>query len=151
MPQSLTNILIHAVFSTKDRAPLLRDASLRDEMHRMLGGVSNTRGCQPVIVGGVADHVHILAHLSRTLALSDWIKEIKRQTTAWAKPHDPRLAHFSWQTGYGAFSVSQSVKTRIVRYIANQEAHHHKESFQDEYRRLLKLNEINWDEGYVWG
>lgn len=151
MPQSLTNIIIHAIFSTRDRAPLLRDPVLREEMHRMLGGVGNELGCQSVIVGGTEDHVHVLGHLSRTVALADWVKELKRQSSIWAKSRSESLQGFAWQGGYGAFSVSHSVKKRVIEYVANQEEHHKQETFQGEYRRVLKLNEIDWDEEYVWG
>jgi putative transposase len=151
MPQSLTNVIIYITFSTKDRRPLLHDASLRDEMHRILGGISNSMHCQSIIVGGPEDHVHILGHQASTVALADWVKELKRQSTVWAKRRSPILREFSWQAGYGAFSVSQSGKKKAIHYIANQEEHHRKETFQDEYRRLLQLHEIDWNEEYVWG
>lgn len=139
------------VFSTKDRLPFLRPAGLRDEMHRMLGGISNTLGCQSIIVGGVEDHVHILGHLSRTISISDWIKEMKRQSSVWAKKRANEFCDFEWQAGYGAFSVSHSKKDAAIHYVATQENHHHTESFQDEYRRILSLHEIDWSEEYVWG
>jgi REP element-mobilizing transposase RayT len=151
MPQSLTNIIIHITFSTKDRLPLLRDSGLRAEMHRLLGGISNSMNCQSIVVGGVKDHVHILGRQASTVALADWVKELKRQSSAWAKRRSPELQDFSWQAGYGAFSVSQSGKKKAIHYIANQDEHHRKETFQDEYRRLLKLHEIDWNEQYVWG
>ena len=151
MPQSLTNIIIHVVFSTKDRIPFLRDAGLREEMHRMIGGISNAMDCQAIIVGGTEDHMHVLGHQARTVALADWVKELKRQSSAWAKRRSDTLREFAWQGGYGAFSVSQSVKRKAIQYVATQEEHHRKETFQDEYRRLLKLNEIDWNEEYVWG
>lgn len=151
MPQSLTNIIIHVVFSTKDRAPWLRDPVLRDEMHRMIGGISNSMDCQAIIVGGPEDHIHFLGHQARTVALADWVKELKRQSSLWAKRRSAKLRDFSWQGGYGAFSVSQSGKQKAIDYILNQEEHHRKETFQEEYRRMLSLHEIGWDEEYVWG
>jgi REP element-mobilizing transposase RayT len=151
MPQSLTHILIHLVFSTHNRIPFLRDPGLRDEMQRMLGGVSNTLHCQSLIVGGTEDHVHLLAHQARTIALADWIKELKRQSSAWIKRRSAALDDFEWQGGYGAFSVSRSGRQKVIDYIGTQEAHHRKETFQDEYRRLLKLHDIDWNEEYVWG
>jgi putative transposase len=151
MAQSLTNIIIHITFSTKDRLPLLRDSALRAEMQRLLGGISNSMNCPSIVVGGVEDHVHILGCQASTVALADWVKELKRQSSAWAKRRSPKLQDFSWQAGYGAFSVSQSGKKKAIHYIANQAEHHRKETFQDEYRRLLKLHEIDWNEQYVWG
>lgn len=108
MPQSLANVVVHLVFSTKDRRPLLRNMQLRQAMHKYLGGTSSTLDCNPIIVGGVEDHVHLLARQARTISISEWVKKLKRVTSLWAKEHDPRLAEFQWQAGYGAFSVSQS-------------------------------------------
>ena len=153
MPQSLANVLIHAVWSTKDRYAFLTDLSLRDELHRYLGGISARLDCPTLIVGGVADHVHVLMRLARTITLADWIKEMKRASTVWLidqAPRDPMLAKFHWQAGYGAFSVSESKTDHVRSYIANQAAHHAKHTFQNEYRRLLKAHGIEADERYVW-
>jgi putative transposase len=150
MSQSLTNVLLHIVFSTKERRALLQNAELRDEMHRYMAGVSANLRCPAIIVGGVTDHVHVLASQSRTIALAEWVKELKRATSLWAKKRTPEWELFQWQAGYGAFSVSQSQKCRVHRYIRSQEDHHLKLSFQDELRRLLARHEIVFDERYVW-
>jgi len=150
MPQSLANVVVHLVFSTKDRRPLLRDMPLRQAMHKYLGGVSNSLKCGPVVVGGVEDHVHILARQARTISISEWVKELKRVTSLWAKEHDPRLAGFQWQAGYGAFSVSQSNVDRVNQYIQQQEEHHRKLDFKAEYRMLLERHGVEFDERYVW-
>ena len=150
MPQSLAAIYIHATWSTKERVPFLRDAGLRARMFEYIGGVSNNLDCTPIIVGGVEDHVHILARFARTTSTSDWIKEIKRGSSAWAKDIDPTTRKFQWQAGYGAFSVSYSNIGRVERYIANQEAHHRKQTFQDEYREFMRKHGIELDERYVW-
>jgi len=150
MPQSLSNVLIHIVFSTKERRAMLRPADLREEMHRYLGGISNKLDCPPVIVGGPDDHVHLLARQSRTISLADWIKELKRGSSIWAKTKGPAMELFQWQAGYGAFSVSQSQSSRVQRYIAGQEEHHRRSSFQDEFRQLLRKHGIEFDERYVW-
>ncbi len=113
MPQSLANVVVHLVFSTKGRRTLLRDMQLRQAMHKYLGGTSSTLDCNPIIVGGVEDHVHLLARQARTISISEWVKELKRVTSLWAKEHDRRLAGFQWQAGYGAFSVSQSEGERF--------------------------------------
>jgi REP element-mobilizing transposase RayT len=101
-------------------------------------------------VGGVEDHVHILSRLSKTLSASDFIKELKRATSAWVKEEFPELQAFYWQAGYGAFSVSPSHVDGLNEYIRNQEQHHQRESFQDELRRLLRKYGIDFDERYIW-
>jgi len=148
MSQSLGKILVHAVFSTKERRPLLRDGKLRDELHHYFGGILENLDCQPIISGGTEDHVHILCALSRSCKASEMVKEIKRVSTNW--PKEKGLKDFAWQTGYGIFSIGISQIEIVRRYIARQEEHHRKISFQDEYRKLLQRYEIPFDERYVW-
>jgi REP element-mobilizing transposase RayT len=150
MPQSLANVLVHIVFSTKGREAMLRGPDLRAEMHKYLGGISKTLECPTIIVGGTEDHVHLLARQARTIVLADWVKELKRGSSLWIKTKDRTLESFQWQAGYGAFSVSQSQSGRVERYIAGQEEHHRKLSFQDEFRELLRKHNIEFDERYVW-
>jgi putative transposase len=150
MPQSLAKIIIHTVFSTKDRRPFLRDKSLREELHRYLGGILSNHDCQPLIVGGVEDHVHILSTLSRTWEVAEMIKELKRSSSLWLKTKSPDFENFAWQNGYGIFSIGFSQIPSARDYIAGQEEHHKKMSFQDEFRKLLKSYEIEFDERYVW-
>jgi len=150
MPQSLAKILVHAVFSTKDRRPFLRDKPLCEELHRYLGGILAGHDCQPLIVGGVEDHVHILAVLARTVTAADMVKEAKRGSSLWLKTKSPALHDFAWQNGYGIFSIGFSQVETVRNYIAGQEEHHRKVSFQDEFRELLKRHEIEFDERYVW-
>ena len=149
MPQSLSAVYIHLVFSTKHRQPFLRDKSLREDLHAFLGGTSKTLECPPLIVGGVEDHVHLLARFGRTITQADWVKELKRVSNLWLK-EEGGIAGFAWQAGYSDFSVSQSKLEQVRRYIANQEKHHRKRSFQDEVRALLTRHRIEWDERYVW-
>ena len=149
MPQSLSRVLIHSVFSTKNRAPLMRDPAFRDQLHAYLGGCAKTLGCQPIRIGGTEDHVHLLTSLSRTLAVADFIKETKRNSTLWAKEMEDHK-DFAWQTGYGCFSVSESQLPVVSRYIETQEEHHRKTTFQEEYRELLRRHGEKWDERYVW-
>jgi REP element-mobilizing transposase RayT len=101
-------------------------------------------------IGGVEDHVHILCTLARTICVADLLRELKRDSTKWIKTRDPHLAAFGWQDGYGAFSFSVSELKGLQEYVNNQESHHRKESFQDEFRRLLKLYGVEYDERYVW-
>jgi REP element-mobilizing transposase RayT len=150
MPQSLAKILVHTVFSTKDRRPFLRDKPLREELHRYLGGILTNLDCQPVIVGGVEDHVHLLCALSRTCEAAAMVKEVKRGSSLWLKTKLPDLADFAWQNGYGIFSIGFSQIESVRDYIAGQEEHHRKVSFQDEFRQLLRRYEIEFDERYVW-
>lgn len=150
MPQSLSNVLVHIVFSTKDRTPFLQDVDIRKRMHAELGATSNSLNCPSIIIGGVEDHIHLLARQSRTIALSDWVKELKRVTSIWIKDLSPRLAAFTWQAGYGAFSVSQSQFDRVIKYIDDQEIHHLEKDFKTEFRQLLELHEMEYDERYVW-
>ena len=150
MPQSLANVAVHLVFSMKDRRPYLVADDIRSEMHRQLGGTSKTLGCPILRVGGVEDHVHLLGSLGRSTSISEWVKELKRVTTIWIKKRDPELAAFKWQSGYGAFSVSQSEIDRVVAYIENQQEHHRKRDFKAEYRLLLERHKVEYDECYVW-
>jgi len=150
MPQSLANLLVHLVFSTKNRQPFLCEPELRDEMHRYLAGISKGMECLPIRVGGADDHVHILARQARTVSLADWIKELKRGSSLWIKTKGVAFAQFHWQGGYAAFSVSQSQSAAVERYIAEQERHHRKMTFQDELREFLKKHKVEYDERYVW-
>src|SRR5450756_967624 len=150
MPQSLSSVYIYLVFSTKERRPLLRDKPTRDALHAYLGGVSKTLECPSLIVGGVEDHVHLLCRFGRTLTQAEWVKELKRVSHGWLKEHGRDYADFEWQGGYAAFSVSQSNLEQVKQYIANQEEHHRKTTFQDELRILLRKHEIEFDERYVW-
>jgi REP-associated tyrosine transposase len=150
MPQSLSAVYIHLVFSTKERRPFLRDRATREDLHAYLGGISKTLDCPPLIVGGIEDHVHILSRFGRTITQADWVKELKRISNLWLKDRGLSYKDFQWQGGYSDFSVSQSNLERVRRYIANQEAHHRKIGFQDELRSLLRRHNIEWDERYVW-
>jgi REP element-mobilizing transposase RayT len=150
MPQSLSKILIHAVFSTKDRRPLLQDSALRTEMHRYLGGILNQLDCQALTIGGADDHVHALFCLPRTRSVADAIKELKRGSSLWVKERYPGVQSFAWQSGYGAFSIGFSQLEAVRQYIAGQEEHHKRHSFQDELREFLKRYQVAYDERYIW-
>jgi putative transposase len=150
MPQSLSAVYIHLVFSTKERRPFLRDNDMRAALHAYLGATSKMMECPPIIVGGIEDHVHILARLARTITQAEWAKELKRVSSLWLKEQDSHYSDFHWQGGYACFSVSESNLAQVKRYIANQEEHHRKISFQDELRALLSKHGLEWDERYVW-
>lgn len=150
MPQSLSAVYLHLIFGTKERRPFLRDQSLRKNMHAYLGGISRQLDCVPMQVGGMEDHVHILARLGRTVTQAEWVKELKRVSNNWLKEHGDDFANFEWQGGYAAFSVSQSNLDRVKRYIETQEEHHRNVSFQDELRAFLRRHNTEWDEKHVW-
>ena len=150
MPQSLAAIYIHLVFSTKERRPFLRTPPLRQSLHTQLGAISKTLECPPLMVGGVEDHVHLLCRFSRTVTQAEWVKELKRVSNGWLKAQGSEFADFEWHGGYADFSVSQSNLDQVKEYIANQEEHHQKMTFQDELRALLHKHQIEFDERYVW-
>lgn len=150
MPRSLSAVYLHLIFSKKSREPWLRDPALRAELHAFLVGVSKQLDCPPVIIGGVADHVHVLARCGRGTTQSDWVKELKRVSSLWLKERDERMNGFAWQGGYGVFSVSQSGLEAVQEYIRGQEEHHRRVTFQDEFRKFLQKHRVEWDERYVW-
>ena len=150
MPQSLANVLLHIIFSTKHRQPFLKKAEDRDAMTGYLVGTLQNIKCPSLIVGVVSDHVHILCNLSRTLSIAQLIEEIKTSSSAWIKNQGPHLEEFHWQNGYGAFSVSQSNAPEVKRYIENQEEHHHGCGYKAVLLELLKKHEIDYDERYLW-
>lgn len=149
MPQSLAQVYVHLVFSTKDRKPYLRDAPLRERLHAYLAGACRGQDCPPLRVGGVEDHVHLLARLGKTVSLATLTRELKKESTKWAKA-EAGLRDFRWQNGYGAFSISPSHVRATSEYVRNQEEHHRNESFQDEFRRLCRKYGMEPDERYVW-
>lgn len=150
MAQSLSNILVHITFSIKERRPFLSDASQRTALHAYLGAISMRLDCPVVRVGGADDHVHVLARQARTTSVAEWVKEIKRTSSQWAKTQGKSLRGFQWQAGYGAFSVSQSLSHKVDRYIEDQEQHHRRFDFQTEFRKLLDAHGVAYDERYVW-
>ena len=124
MSQSLTKLYAHITFSTKDRYPYLTQNSIREEMHAYIGGVLKTLDSQPIIIGGGADHVHILSRMSKNHPVSKIIGEVKRVSSIWIKSKSPDLSRFHWQNGYGAFSIGRSEIITVEKYIRNQEEHH---------------------------
>ncbi len=124
MPQSLARVVLHVVFSTKNRVPFLKDLELRARLHAYVAGVLQEIGCEPILIGGVEDHVHILCNLSRTVTIAGLVEEAKKSSSKWMKEQGPAYGDFYWQGGYGAFSVSQSNVEQVRAYVAGQEEHH---------------------------
>jgi REP element-mobilizing transposase RayT len=149
MPQSLSHVIIHTVFSTKNRTPYFNDVSTRTETFTFLGGLAKRLECQPLLIGGHVDHVHVLSTLNRTISQADFVKEMKRQSNIWFSEKFT-LPEFAWQKGYGVFSVSESNVSKVRGYIANQDAHHEKVTFQEEFRKFLDAHSMAYDEKYVW-
>ena len=149
MPQSLSRILVHLIFSTKNRERFLTP-EIRDELHPYLAAVLREDGCPSLQIGGVEDHVHLLFGLSRTRTVAQVVETVKTSSSKWIKTKGTAFAEFHWQAGYGAFSVGQSNVAMVIRYIQDQEEHHRKTTFQEEYRRFLKLYQVPYDENYVW-
>ena len=149
MPQSLARLHIHLVLSTKNREPLITDP-VRDSLHAYMATVLQNLGCAPVLINSVEDHAHLLFDLSRTVSISQAAEDVKKASSKWIKTQGPEFAAFAWQSGYGAFAVSESNVEAVREYIANQREHHRKKSFQEEYRQFLERHRIAFDERYVW-
>jgi REP element-mobilizing transposase RayT len=130
--------------------PFLEDKNIRRHVHAAVAQISLELGCPVMRVGGVSDHVHVLADLGRNMAPADWIKEMKRKSSLLVKAQYPSLPHFGWQAGYGVFSVHREGLERLGRYIDDQERHHQEFSFQDEFRAILVEHGVAFDERYVW-
>ena len=147
MAQSLARNVIHLIFSTKDREPLIAP-EMREGLFAYMAGTLRGIDCPAIEVGGVSDHVHLLFVLAKTLALSKAVEEVKKSSSIWAKRHGaPR---FYWQNGYGGFSVSASNEAKVAVYVADQERHHRTKAFKSEFRQFLQKHRIVWDERYVW-
>jgi putative transposase len=148
MPQSLARVLVHLIFSTKNREPYFVDQATRKDLHAYLAATADHLGSCAISVGGVADHVHIVCTLGRTLSVATLVAKLKVSSNQAFKGEF--MAQFSWQSGYAAFSVAESTLESVIEYVSNQEEHHKRLTFQDEYRAFLKRYQIAFDERYVW-
>jgi REP element-mobilizing transposase RayT len=149
MPQSLSNVLLHIVFSTKNRLSLI-DEAIEPELYAYLTTIFASWGSFVHKIGGAEDHTHIFCTLPRTISVSNLIEEIKKNSSKWIKTKGQKYQNFFWQSGFGVWSVSASQNDALVTYIENQKEHHKKQTFQDEFRQFLRLNKIPYDEKYVW-
>lgn len=150
MAQSVAQVYLHIVFSTKSRQRFLTDRDLRQRLHAYLAGTCNNLDCPAIELGGVEDHVHVLCRFGKSINVSDLIRELKRESSKWVKDQSPNLADFYWQKGYGAFSISPADVARVQEYIRNQETHHKNVTFQDEFRRICRKYGFQLDERYAW-
>ena len=149
MAQSLAKIVVHVVFSTKNREPFLA-TTIRKDLFAYLVGILNSSGCPTLAINGTEDHVHVLTVMSKTMTLSEMLQKMKGGSSHWLNQQAATKTHFAWQAGYGAFSVSESQISKVVDYIADQEEHHRKMTFQDELISLLKKHKIEFDERHLW-
>jgi len=150
MPQSLSRILVHIIFSTKDRQRFIKP-EIEQELFAYIAVVLNEHGAKPIKIDGTEDHLHILCGLPRTIAVCDLLEKVKKRSSKWIKTKGPQYCEFSWQSGYGVFSVGESGVDRVKRYITNQKKHHRIATFKDEFREFLDRHGIDYDEKYVWG
>jgi len=148
MPQSLASLHCHIVFSTKHREPRIT-SDLQPRLFEYIGGILRNHSARLIGAGGMPDHVHLLVSLGRTLAVADTIRLVKSNSSSWIHA-EIGLAGFRWQEGYGAFAVSHSNIDQVKTYLANQEQHHRRISYQEEFLELLRRHDLEWDERYVW-
>ena len=149
MPQSLTKLYAHLIFSTKNRRPFLDD-EIRPRLHAYLATAVRDLDAPYVVVGGVADHVHILFDMGKMHAPVKIVEQIKRESSKFVKTLGQKYKEFYWQRGYGLFSVSPNHRADVEAYVRNQEQHHRKKTFQEEFRTFLARYNIEYDERYVW-
>lgn len=149
MPQSLSRILLHLVFATKNREPWL-DSDRRPRVFAYLAEIGRDMDCTVYRVGGVADHIHMAIELPRTMTVADFVKKVKAASSVWIKDRGSNHAGFSWQAGYGVFSLGASQLQSLTDYIDRQEEHHRVKGFQEEYLDFLKKYRVAYDERYLW-
>ena len=149
MSQSLSSILIHLVFSTKNREPFIT-TKVESELHPYMATILRELKSPSLAIDGTSDHVHILFSLARTITVADLVEELKTSTSKWIKTRSRELKNFQWQRGYGSFSIGQSNVEKLKKYIRNQKSHHRLATFEEEYRRFLRAYRVDYDERYVW-
>ncbi|MCF6156838.1 MAG: IS200/IS605 family transposase [Candidatus Brocadia sp.] len=149
MSQSLTNLLIHIIFSTKDRVLLIKQ-DIEGQLHSYMAEVFKSYDSHAIIIGGTENHIHTLCSLSKKIPLSKVIEEVKKSSSKWIKTKDSEYGRFYWQNGYGAFSIGHSMKESTMQYIRNQKEHHKNKTFQEEFLMFLNKYHIQYDERYIW-
>ncbi len=149
MANTYTNLLYHIIFSTKNRLPLICE-SFQPDLYQYIGGtIRGERGIL-IEIGGMPDHIHLLAKFKTNIAISDMLRIIKANSSKWINEHWDNEQRFAWQDGYGAFTVSESQLPHVVQYIRSQKSHHQKKTFQHEYLEFLKQHNVDYDERYLW-
>jgi Transposase and inactivated derivatives len=149
MASTLTNLIVHIVFSTKNRLPLITH-ELQPKLYAYMGGITRGEGGSLIAIGGIEDHLHMLVRLPSTTSIAEMLRRIKGNSSHWVNEQHNITVSFGWQRGYAAFSVSQSLISRVTEYIKRQESHHKKITFKNELERLFLRNGVEYDERYVW-
>jgi putative transposase len=149
MSQSLVSNLVHLVYSTKHRVPVL-DAEIQQRLWAYKAGILQEWDSPAIVIGGHVDHAHVLFSLSKNHAMKTVVEHVKKGSSIWLKENYPQLHDFHWQGGYAAFSVSESKAPDVRHYIQHQEEHHRVRTFQDELREILRLHGLEFDERYLW-
>ena len=148
MPHTASNLLVHFVFSTKGRTPVIT-SEIQNDLHAYLGGIAREIGGKALIANGTSDHVHLLVRMPTTTSIAEVVRLLKANSSKWVHQKWPKH-RFAWQSGYGAFSVSESAARNVISYIVHQQEHHKRYSFQDEIRAFLRKNNLVVDERYLW-
>src|SRR6187402_1417167 len=144
---SHTHLLYHIIYGTKNRLPLISE-SWESDFYKQMGGIVRNHHGVPIEINGMPDHLHMLVRIKPIITVADFLRQTKAISSGWIRRrHEPR---FRWQRRYGAFSVSESVSGAVRRYIKNQKEHHKKQTFEDEYKELLRLHHVPFDEKYLW-
>ncbi len=149
MSQSIADMILHIVFSTKNRLPLIQPM-IESELYAYMSATCRNLDCPVIQVNGMNDHVHILLLLGRTITVSNLISELKSSSSRWIKTKGDSYQDFAWQSGYGAFSVSRPNVNEVIKYIASQKEHHKKVSFKEELLKILERAQVKYDEKYLW-
>jgi putative transposase len=150
MANTLTDLIYHIVFSTKNRSPIIH-SGIQEDLYSYIAGIAKGQEALVIQIGGVADHVHIVLQLKPTHKLSEVIQKIKGHSSKWINQQNNTTTKFQWQEGYGVFTVSASQKPLVIQYVKEQEKHHKKITFKDELVMFLKRHHIEYDEKYIWG
>lgn len=149
MAQTLVSLLVHVIFSTKNRVDLITP-EIEPELFAYMGGILRNNQSRLLDAGGTANHVHLLISQSKNLALSDLLKDVKKDSSKWIKTKDRKFRDFHWQDGYAGLSIGQSNVAALKRYIAEQKKHHRKRTSQEEVIEFLQKYEVEYDERYLW-
>jgi len=149
MASTLTSILMHYVFSTKDRQPRIA-AQIEPELYAYIGGICKGNSSKLSAAGGTSDHIHLLVSVGKTIATSDLLQHVKGDSSKWIKTKGAEFGGFKWQEGYGGFSIGQSQGAALERYFNRQKEHHRRVTFQEEFLALLRKYKVEYDERYIW-
>ncbi len=150
MAGTYTKLIYHIIFSTKDREPLITPG-LRDNLYSYIGGIIRAQEGMLHAIGGTPDHVHLVVRIKPDVSVSEIVRLVKANSSKWVNEQADRAGRFGWQSGYGAFSVSFSQLPAVRKYVQDQEEHHRKKTFQEEYQEFLKRHDISFEEKYLWG